>query len=289
MPVGEAGRMPQRGEGSGVRGGLTCCWLVLAGCTGGDWPELCSGGDAIVLGIRVQPPASRVTSGQQVMFDNGSPFLFVDGQCRYWVAPRNDRWADTRTGTLSVEDASALASEVGWHDWDSLPGGIVPGEAIFDADTIVLQTPTNRVECFAGCFGSELPTSVRRATENMGSWIDQLWASGVPLDGGVWMIAVSREDGMNIGPATAWPLDWDIADVAVDGLAAAGLGYGDGHYVSPDLGADALRVARARHRAGLEGEDFWYGQLPFVDAMEQRYVVYMRDALPLEGPQGIVP
>src|SRR5687768_11473309 len=46
---------------------------------------ICTGGDDLRLAFRVVTSADRVEPGQQVQYDNGASYLFLDASCRYFV------------------------------------------------------------------------------------------------------------------------------------------------------------------------------------------------------------
>jgi hypothetical protein len=105
-----------------------------------------------------------------------------------------------------------------------------------------------------------VPDEVVDARERADGWLDRLHEAG-PLDGPVRLLATSE-------------------------LEAARQDSGVSHRIEGPT-ATALRELRHACLAGDHG-DFWYRYLPFTDGDSALHRVYVRDALPHEGPDGLV-
>ena len=139
-----------------------------------DYP-LCDGSSAMRLAVRAYVSAGSLEFGQQVQFDNGAWFLFVDGHCTYYALP-SARWTPVVTGVLSSREAKALSSELELGLWEGRSGPY-QGEAI-DGAAIIMEDGSLAVECTAGCAGGEVPESVQAMVVASRRWAMTLWEQG---------------------------------------------------------------------------------------------------------------
>lgn len=267
---------------------------VLAACScggaGGQAKPLCVGQAGVALAYQVIASASRVEGGAQVLFDNGSWFLFVDGDCRYWTLPAEapGEWADVRTGTLNSTEAAELAADLAVEKYARLAGiHQDEREPIADAPTIRFHDGVHRVECGSGCSG-DVPNVLATAATAGLDWVELLWQRGKPVQGPVRVIVVRLGEGPRLlGPPAPWPAG-DVAAVAITEEEAVRLEFGEG-VLFEGTKADSLRKLRAEYRDGLHG-NWYYRYIPIDDPTGESagYRAYVRDTLPFEDDRGIV-
>lgn len=263
-------------------------WLVLLLVIGCDTDEpkplkpLCDPANPTAGRVAVENQATRVEPGHVVLFDNGL-YLFVDGQCHYWVSNPNDVWQETRTGVLDAETATRLGDRLRFNAWDDLNGvwsnsnGGVPdsGDFIFD-DT------EHAVICRDLCDSPDVPAAVKTMRDAFSVVAGELWDRGSAVVSNVRAIAVTSEPSPG-RPVVEWPLTRPITDFVV----AAPPGYGQGILETDVASVQALKELRASFLRGDHGAFYW-NALP-VMSNGSYYLVYLRDTLPFEDANGLVP
>jgi hypothetical protein len=226
----------------------------------------------------------RLEPGQQVQYDNGFAFLYVDGTCHYW-AQDFDPWEGARTGVLSSAQAAQLEATVHYGEWTN---GHYVTPNLFDAGGVLLYDDRVQLSCSSPCKVSSAPAFLGDLVAHFDDIITPIWAAGTPLqDTGVRVEAVQADlRQYDFVTHLSWPLAAPLATIAVDLLTASHQGFG--HGVSFQ-GEDAarLRALRATYDAGNYRTLGVYG-IP-IDDGGQGYLVYLRDSLPFEDGNGLVP
>lgn len=257
--------------------------LPSAGCDDGPPPPLCDGSNGLRLHAYIAPAFGREAAGSAVEIENGSYSLVVDEACRYYVtAPPvegvNARDGELRTGILAPGVAQQLAAALPRGQVASLGdcGGVAPS----DASPLVFADATSHAVC-AGAFGARF----RGAWDAVVRVWPGLWDQGEAMTGAV-RVAASPVAGGPTDVVYPWPLEQP--------LAAFVLGESDfyragvSRLVSAPLDAAAMRDLRARHDRGELG---WNppGAGIFASDGETGAFVYLRDALPHENENGLLP
>jgi hypothetical protein len=116
-------------------------WLALTGCgysgqeppggaSSSDDPtsaqtRICDGSSGLKFGTWIEMDPSRIAPASSVLYELGSDWLYIDGQCRYW-AHVNDQsagdWKPAREGVLSEAEAKSVAADFFYSDWPTLSG-----------------------------------------------------------------------------------------------------------------------------------------------------------------------
>jgi hypothetical protein len=231
-------------------------------------------------------PGGMVTSGQHMLYENGVPFLFVDGQCNYWVSRGvANIWEDVRTGQLSGDEEAALSSDLYYADWARLRGdwrGFT-----FDGNVEIFSNGTATVVCDAGCDASGVPIEVTKMRDAWQAWTDRLWRAGSPIDGAERIIVVRYDDGQPPGQYDwqPWPLQLPIDSIAVS-YAQSYQTVVNSTLVSNAADAQAIRSLRRKMAAGQLGNPSMGAIM--IQSGAQNYQLFARDTTPLEAADGLV-
>jgi len=269
--------------------------LLIASCGSDTDLEdiiLCDGSNDIRLAYHTK--SSGTMPNHRVLVENGYTFLYLDGQCRYWVFPReNDgpstsMWSDVVSGKLTEDQEAQLKRDLAVIQWQRWHQTTFHASGVFDAGTATFWTPTAAFQCTGEC-GSKLRNSIQT---NIGTWIRTLAEQGDPVYGAMRVAAVIMPDSIlrqnRPHPVQAAPagLSLSLKEHAVSEAEATFLCNGDGFLVTGDA-AETLRRYR-REYYNREYGDFWYVYLPIKDEDGTMYMVYARDTIPLEDDRGLV-
>ena len=250
---------------------------------------ICDGPPDLRLGFRVVPPLERVTWGAQVLHENGSYFLFVSGDCNYWVRQTQDRWADVRSGRLDEEQALDLSEALHYGRWAEF-GGLWEDltSVIADGPAWIFHDATSAVFCLNSCEGTDLPPEFAEMKKQAVSWTDRLWQEGTSVGGPLRLTAVRLEEGATpLAPPSAWPVpSVSLAGISISEGESALQGYGEAVLITE--GVDELREIRRMHRDVKPPATFWYNYIPFDEAGAFYRACY-RDTVPFENEYGLVP
>jgi hypothetical protein len=247
----------------------------------GQTGPLCDGSDDIRLGIG---------GGRGSFFDEaealglfaepyGPSFLYVDGQCRFWIGGRS-HLEGLRQGQLSEGQGAELAQDVGFHrlaEWQNA-GSL--NDCPPDSGGAGILGPDHAVSC---CSCSGRP-GFGNALAAARQWHARLWEGAEPLNADLHIAArldPFRESSIS-NPANLffieWPLSWSLTEVA----EADGSLDPDGRRIEDPEEQQTLRELRA---VGLD-RDPSANKVPVIQE-EQRYYVYIRDDLPASTHRAI--
>jgi len=260
--------------------------LAGAGCGESVAPEpLCDASNQTAgrVGMEARTVVERLAIGEAVLFDNGGPYVFVDGKCNYWVSNPSQMFAETHTGTLDAETAIELGSRLHFNAWEDLSGDWSdPYGGTFDAPILIFDNSRNAVVCRDHCDASEVPSAVKAMRDAMIRIAQELWDDGAPAPSSLRVVATPAEAGPGI-PFVDWPLVRPFSDFVRTG----DVGFGEG---TLEEDVESVRVLKELRRSFLDGEHgaFVWGMLP-VKSGGAYYNLYIRDTLPFEDASGLVP
>lgn len=242
------------------------------GGSGGDWlGGICDGSDDIVLGYSVG--GGQVESTYYITNPYGHSFLFLDGQCNYYVSL--DYNQGLFTGRLLLDDEIQLATDIAW---DSMAEMAAEPEldSCPDAGESVIWAQGYRMSCTCGCDPGPLADQKDAALQAMHARIETLIAQGYPANGP--LRAVAGELGPETGEEKAWPLDRALADVPNLVQDVQGGSFGDPAFFTGPADVVALRALRPAMST--------FGGIQVRDA-GTAYQLFMRDELPARVDQKI--
>jgi hypothetical protein len=272
-----------RTRGTSLLAAAVLLVVSSSGCDDGPPPQLCDGSNGLRLHAYSAPAIGRTAAGSAVEIENGSYTLVVDEGCRYYVtAPPvdgvNARFGELRTGILDPAVAQQLAAALPRGQLASL--GDCGGVPLSDSSPLVVADLTSHAAC-AGTFG----TRFRGAWGAVVQVWPGLWDRGEAMTGAV-RVAASPAAGGPTDVVYPWPLEQPLAPFVLgeSDLNRAGVS----RLVPTPADAAAMRDLRARHDRGELG---WNppGSGIFTSDGETGAFVYLRDALPHENENGLLP
>jgi hypothetical protein len=234
---------------------------------------------------------SRAPAPGPFLVENGAWFLYLRGDCRYWVLAGTVEpgFGETREGVLEPNAEARLHDDLRYDEWPELAGVYAPEPPPADAGPPeVLTDLTNEIGCLI-C--ASLPDPKAAAVGAMFSaawdWASALRQQGSPLTGPVRALAV--EGSLAYSPYTGQVVPWTVG-VPLSSLVveASALWQGLGRLVDqPD--AEVLRGWRNNQLAGMYHPADNGPFIPVSDNGGPFFALYVRDALPFEADNGVVP
>ncbi|MBS2024068.1 MAG: hypothetical protein JST92_16825 [Deltaproteobacteria bacterium] len=222
----------------------------------------------------------------QVMWDNGSTFLYLDGACHYWVQG-GVAWDGVRTGTLTGSEQDDLKASIQWSSWAGAYGNRWPAVDTVDDAADLYFTKQGSFVVSSVCDRTSAPATLKVLCSAWTSQVSALWQRGVPLEAEVWTVLVRMDSGTYPSiPHASWPLSVPLATLSINVDAASNLGYGEGvHFLGSD--AKALRSLRTMYQDGNYRTQGVLG-LPVDGEKDAVDLLFLRDALPFEDSRGLV-
>jgi len=249
--------------------------------------KICNGEARITFSFVTLLPLSDTEPGSQLVWENGSSYLRIDGQCRFWTfgtSQGNSPLDDIRTGTLSAADADKIAADLRFGEWAGLQGD--HGRGFNGATAAMLSNGVSEVVCWALCTHPNAPAAMRDLFTKATTVLDRLSALGQPMTGPVRLALQNRQgDAPDFPyPTVPWPLTRALTDFVIPfGIAKAGSSF-----KVEGADADELRKLRRGHRnsAALKsGVAF----VPIKQGTGPLHSLYVRDTLPYEDATGLLP
>jgi hypothetical protein len=248
-------------------------------------PVLCDGSTSIRFAYQVAG-GGPVLPPSEVLYENGFTYLLVDGACHYWVL--QDVYQEVREGDLSAPQAASLASDLRLGLWSSLPlTGSRAG--CFDAPSAVLRFGDDRYVLPSACGPTDAGAATALATRVRG-YVEKLYGGGTAVTGPVRYVLVSQDVDWGAAvqaQAKLWPLMDLATSVALTSAQAYMYQRGSARLASADAAASLRNLRNASATADVRA--LTGGYLPVVDEDGGRYQLYVRDAIPLETAQGLLP
>lgn len=284
------------------RGAAALCAAVALGCNDGTSPSanivaevdagpggadaepperrrLCDGSSEVRLAVAYQLTTRSFPPLISLLADPGFEFLYVAGDCRFWVkrpggmSDQYVHWRPYREGTLTVDQENALHTAVAYDDVTAVQGcgGVRPE----DAAQLTVWDGEEWIVC-RGSFVGPPSWPIR----------EQIYAIGTDLDGPV-RIQVKRERIADDAFIYDWPLDSPIEDYVVE--------YYDAQSFRVDDRDSVSRLRRLRDMALLDAAGapgYFSGAIAiapsgtYVPERDEAYMLIMRDELPFTDSSG---
>ena len=237
-----------------------------------------------------------VSMAQKLMGQNGSQYLFVDANCRYWVYDNFPEEAQTdiagcypvRTGVLSEEEESRLTEEMGYLEWTRR----TEVDSGADAPTYHVWRPGCGMTLSHNLFAPPLgDTELKGWIEVARSWMETLYESGADVEGPLRLRAVANHpERVTSNPPVLETTMLDVSSMAISWDDEAWVSVNDPGILITDpdvvelLRAERPRVAAGEYRDPTNPDSAvlpvrWEGEL---------YYVFYRDTIPLEDGNGLI-
>jgi hypothetical protein len=262
------------------------------GLVGGGSPttsalRICDGSAGVRLAARVGG-GGPVGLGRYMRSENGFEFLLVTGTCEAWVLP--DDAQPLRHLMLTPAQETALVTDLRVARWSALAMRTPPGGGCSDAGSLTCRFDQVHYES-PGC-GVDPTDEFALVDGAFEAKLQELAAAGAPADGDARYLVIEGEgspaaDVYYKNPVT-WPLGVAPSTVAVPQ---------DQIFAQPTTGrslrasgddARTLRALRADFLAGRIGNVMYEDYIPILTADGAYYELYVRDASPFEGADGLI-
>lgn len=240
---------------------------------------ICDGGSGVRLAIQVAG-GGQAAPGQLMLAENGWELLLVDGSCVGWVL-RGSGEPLVRT-VLSADDERQLGAALRLSMWSAIAptaGGCADG-------------PTNSYRfgeqrlTGSGC-GGDATSAWAQLNAAFDAQLDRLAASGQPLRGDLHYVVLPEQSQDDTRAPVSWPLDTALSAVALPADQLFNYHAGMSHRATAD---DATKLRAIRTTSNLRSSDgLTHDFTRVTDASAANYQLYLRDALPFEGEDGLLP
>ena len=273
---------------------LVCALFALGvlGCEAGDPADeageeigeepalLCDGSQDLRLAWFVGGGGQVVTEMQREL---GFAYLYVRGDCRYWVLPYQGPPAldvrEARTGVLDAGEAAELAEMLDYGNLAALAAEDWPQQGGEDGPTNFLHDGEDLIACTDTCLGA--PESVQTMTTAGPDYFLELWEAGEPMSDAPMRIQARFLGGAPTDDVPVWDLGLDLSEVDTTPIELSMQGTST-LVDDPEIAA-ALRQFRAQNPEATA-----YYEPIVVNDSGGAYEVFVRDALPLENEQGLI-
>ena len=249
--------------------------------------DVCDGSAGPRLAARVAGGGPS-EAGREMLAENGWEYLIVTGACEAWVLPSVSQ--PLRHLTLSSEQESALVRDLRVGAWSALSARTPPAGGCSDAPSLTYRFDQVRYVS-PGC-GVDPKDEFALVDAALDPKLQQMAGAGVAADGDVRYLLVEGDGSTGLdylykSPAT-WPLAAAPTAVAVTRAQL---------FVPPLVGrsrrasgddARGLRALRDDFLSGRIGNMMYADFIPIVTADGQRFELYVRDATPFEGADGLI-
>jgi hypothetical protein len=250
-----------------------------------DAQPLCDGTERVRFHALVAADTGRERRGSSVRVELGSPFLVVDGACRYWISggwleDELGRDRPLRTGKLSESEAEMLEHAIPLDELATL-NDCKPVAGQFDVSLRALRTEQTSARC--GSSGPRFDAAWLALESISGA----LWAKAAPLDGALHLSAVEAPNDLQAPKPYPWPLAIPLSSFVLE-LGSDGQPIAPSSAVADPDSANQLRALRVQYLDDRSSQPGIYVNWDGM-AVTQNGVnawLYMRDAIPYENAQG---
>lgn len=274
-------------------------------------PEtICDGSPGLRFAATVAIDPAAIAVGSHVLYDLGIHWVYIDGQCHYWAHVNNlpgDDWRPVREGTLSGDEVAAIEARFHFGEWKALRGGWGVPSGVIHLSVDSFYNDQTLVQCLNCC--GDAPSDKRAEFAKVCDMslarfelVQQLYDAGADVTSGPMRLMVypgvypDEDPSEERTPANVKAFDWPLSQ-SLDSFAlpknqigpSSSLTFGDAQLIADEAGVAALREARHKYLSGELGPTFSNLMVTSEPGSEKRYVIYFRDAIPLENERGLVP
>ncbi len=242
--------------------------------------KICDGSTDIRLAYQLGG-GGPAAPGEVMLSENGWRFLLVDGTCQAWVL-ENSNGPLVRTD-LSSDDEAQLATALKLSTWKGItpPLGGCP-----DAPGTSFRFGEQRLS--GSVCGSDPASGWAQLNVAADAQLAHLAASGTAWAGDVRYLVLQESSPNDPRPPVDWPLATSLATVALGPDQAFSYRSGGSLRATGD-DASKLRAIRTTAASASSTYGVTYEFTRVTDADGGTYQLYVRDALPFEQDNGLVP
>jgi hypothetical protein len=258
----------------------------------GPLQKICDGTADLRFAARI---VGRYGLQPDMMAQIGASYLYVRGDCVYWVNTQVGAYVQTKQGQLSDDDERSLSADFGYGNWDVLQSSYVGSGP--SHSSLILYDGRRSVACAEeACnpYGPDMGhTLVSRLEPAFRTWLQVLDAQGSPFSGNIRALVRSFESRETVADAkmgmylVKWAFSWPLASLA-------GTFESDGS-VCAMARADDLRSLRDKFVVGgaviVPGSNIRLESFVVQDGDNDHTYneLWFRDFLPLEQDGGGIP
>ena len=260
--------------------GLAACSSSPANVQDGSAnPTICDGSSDVRLAIQVGG-GGPAAPGQAMLSENGWEFLLVDGSCVGWVLHGSGEPL-VRT-LLSADDERQLGAALGLSTWSA----IVPTTGgCADGPTSSYRFGEQRLTG-SGC-GGDMHSAWAELNAAFSAQLERLATLGQPWRGDLHYVVLPEQSQNDPRAAVPWPLDTALSAVAIPEDQLFNYHAGMSHRATGD---DATKLRAIRTTSNMPSSDgLTHDFTRVTDAGAANYQLYVRDALPFEQDNGLLP
>jgi hypothetical protein len=240
-----------------------------------------------------------------VLYELGSHWLYIDGQCKYWAHINNesgDDWRPAREGVLSEADEERISAEFMYGAWPSLAKVWVGSDLPSHPSAETFYNGQLAVQC-VGCCGTppgaeEGFRTVCEMSRKRFDLVAELYSRGQDMSGPLRLrsypgVDPREEEAIDHTPETVTSFEWPVAE-PLENVALTwqevefGSTLGDSYIVTDAEALGAFRAARDRLLSGALGPTLHNVMVVTPENSADRYFLYFRDAIPLENARGMI-
>jgi hypothetical protein len=258
----------------------------------GPLHKICDGTSELRFAARI---AGRYSAQPDMMAQIGMAYLYVRGDCVYWVNTRVGGFAQTKQGRLSEDDELRLSADFGYGNWDVLQSSYAGGGP--SETTLVLYDGSRIVACAEeACspYGADMGrTLVSRLEPAFYAWLQTLDGQGSAFLGDIRALVRSFEGPEDVAFAKMgmylirWPYTWPLGSLAST--------FESSGSVCAMARADDLRSLRDKFVSGgavsVPGSSVRHESFAVQDGdnVHTYNELWFRDFIPLEQDGGGIP
>ncbi|HEY8927176.1 MAG TPA: hypothetical protein VIU64_22490 [Polyangia bacterium] len=212
--------------------------------------------------------------------ENGWEFLLVDGGCVGWVLPSSGQPL-VRT-VLSADDERQLATSLKLSTWSAI---VPPADGCADGPTNSFRFGEQRL-IGSGC-GSDAQSTWGQLNAAFSAQLERLASLGQLWGGDLHYLVLPEQNQTDPRPAVPWPLDTALSTVALPEDQLFNYHPGMSQRATGD---DATKLRAIRTTSNIPSSDgLTHDFTRITDGSRTNYQLYIRDALPLEQENGLLP
>ncbi len=244
-----------------------------------------SGETVIVYSLR--PEASRLPTGDSVLYDYGSKFFAVDNTCHVWAfnAGRDHgKWSNQLIGTVSPNQVQSLLLELDVENWTGI--GVEEHGTSHPAQTVIQVGDKTYFGLCSACTEPELrPALVAR------NWLTEIQAELSGFENtpeALWYTAELALEDYHDHVPVLHSLPEGFEPITYTHLELLEKGFGTGQFLSDPETIQAVWDIRKSYLEMTESE-WWYAYIPFLLPSGDKILLKFRRAIPeIEGGNGLL-